>query len=84
MTALVASKIAVWIGWKRLPAEIRQFVKAKRHPRGTFLTALGPVGEQWIVEQVRRWGEREWRRGAWRVTRKKAVPQKRVWTKEET
>jgi hypothetical protein len=66
-TVLVASRIAVWVHWKRLEPEIRREVRAKRHPRGVFLTATGPCGWPWVQEQARRYGLREWRRGAWRT-----------------
>jgi len=68
-TILVASKFVTWVAWKRLPPELRAQVKAKRHPQGTFLTALGPAGWPWVQEQAQRWGVREWRRGAWRVVK---------------
>jgi len=66
---LVASRYATWVAWKRLEPELRAQIKAKRHPKGTFLTAAGPCGWPWVQEQARKYGVLEWRRGAWRVAK---------------
>jgi hypothetical protein len=70
---LVASSIAVRVEWSNLPPELRAQIKIKRGPRpgprgrvlGTYLTPLGPGGEAWIADAVRRFGLRRWlpRRG---------------------
>jgi len=69
MTVLVADGLRVYAAWKRLPPELRAAVRAKRNHPGIFLTPLSPLGEAWVIEQVRRFGECERRRGAWRVSK---------------